>query len=275
MELNQKTERKQFPRKVGLAEFRVLKFNPTRSELNKILGRESREDDKEIEYDYHNSRTGMAGIRIKPVLQDVKTGYITNDLTFFLENTVDKTQDGVKTWYVNAVGDSRCSETEHTLSEWFKKAMTYREAKSGEKDLMKFVRRWITNIELNVEKGGSKNNILLNVERLFKGDVTELNDLVNSEFAGTITCQLYVTTRKDDETKFEQGVFNKDFLNGYCIQYFRHDNKKEVPNFVKEFMENMKGQYGPKGFSVLAEMRDYKPGEDPVASNEALLPFSD
>jgi len=238
------------------------------------MGREDKETDVEIEYGYVNTRTGENGIRVKPVLQDVKTGYITNDLTFFLENTTALSQTG-KTYYVNAVGDSRCVDSEDKLSEWFRKAMTYREAKSGEVELMKFIRRWMTNIELNVERGGHKNNILLDIEKVFKGDFSELNDLVNSEFAGTVTCQLHVTTKKDDETKFDQGVYNRNFLNGYCIQYFRPENKKEIPNFVMEFIEEIKGQYGPKGFWTLSEMRDYVPGEDPVNSGEALLPFNE
>jgi hypothetical protein len=259
MEINEKKEPVEFSKKVGLAEWKVLRFNPTRHELNQILGKEGSEDDKEIDY------SGQ----VKAWLQDVNSGFKT-PATFFIEDEDSVSQNG-KTQYVNAVGKSSYSDSEGNLKDWFKKAMTYRVAKKGEAELMEFVRNWLQDIQLNVDKGGNKNNILLDMAKLFAGDVRELNDLVHSEFAGTTTALACVRTKTTpDGIKQYQNVFNKKFLPGYCIKYFTGSGKT-TPQFVEEFKAEVSGEHGCKDFFVLEPLRDYKEGENPVEKNTAVL----
>lgn len=270
MEINEKKEQKtKFTKKVGLAEWRVLKFNPTHHELNKILGNEDTTDEKEITYG-SRSDNGKDAIRISAWLQEVKTGYKT-PVTFFLEDDDVISEASRKTQYVNAVGKTSYTDSEENLAEWFKKAMTYRKARKGEAELMEFLRNWLQDIELNLEKGGSRNNILLDMSKIFTGNVKELNDLVTSEYAGTIVCDATVRSKKtEDGTKFYQSVYNRRFLPGYCIKYFEGPIKN-TPKFVSDFVDEMKGKYGPKDYFSMDLMRDYVEGENPVDTDAAVL----
>lgn len=268
MEINKTKEQTEFSKKVGLAEWKVLKFNPTRSELNEILGKEAGENDQEIDYT-STSNEGRPTIRVSAWIQDVNTGY-TCPLTFFLED-VDVTSSTGKTQFVNAVGKTSYQGSEATLGEWFKKAMLYRVAKKGEAELMEFVRNWLQDIELNVDKGGNRNNILLDLPKIFKGNLKELNDLVESEFAGTVVATATVRTKMgEDGPKYYQSIYNKHFLPGYCLKYFA-GSAKGTPKFVVDFIEEMKGPYGPKDFFTVEMLRDYKEGENPVSTDSAVL----
>lgn len=260
MEINTKRESTEFSRKVGVAEWRVLKFNPTRYELNQILSKEDSEKDTEPDY----SGTVVAW------LQDVKTGFKT-PVKFFMENEDEIATTG-KTRYVNAVGKSSYADSEENLADWFKKAMTYRVAKKGEAELMEFVRNWLQDIELNVDKGGNKNNILLDINKILQGNVKELNDLIDSEYAGTVVATASIRSKKtEDGTKLYQNIFNKKFLPGYCIKYFNPLNTKMVPNFVEEWKTDVKGEHGCKDYFTLEPLRDYKEGENPVEKDAAIL----
>lgn len=273
MEINVKRESTQQKKQellVGVGEFRILKFNPTRSEKNKIYGREDSEDDQELTYTGLGDE-GQRTVRITAIMEEVVTGHKI-PVTFFLEDK-DATSFSGNKIYVNAVGQSNYADSEANLQDWFKKAMTYRRAKEGEDSLMALISSWLVGIELNIDRGGSKNNILLDVNRLFKGDVTELNDLVNSEFAGTVTSLVMIKTRKDPNTgvvTHDQKVFTKKFLPGYCIKYFK-DFKGEIPSFVGKFITYVKGQHGPKDYKVLEYIRPYDERENPMSSDEPVI----
>lgn len=265
MEINQKKER-DFKLKVGLGEFRVLAFNPTRDELNRLLG--SEREGGEIDYLYEN-KNGKPATRISVWLEEVKSKSRMM-LTFFLEKETAVSRTG-KTQYVNAVGQSSYVDDESNLQDFFIKAMTYRKAHVGEADFMEFMRSWMTGIELNVEKGGNRNNILTDIDKFYKGNCKEIQDLVNSEFAGTVVCPVTVQTKLvDGEIKHYQKVYNKRFLPGYAIKYFENPHA-EYPKSVSRFIDDMKGEFGPKEYFVLEPLRDYDPAENPVESGDTML----
>lgn len=268
MEINKTREQVEFTKKVGAAEWKVLKFNPSRYELNKILGKKEEELGEDIDYT-GMSTAGNRTVRISVWLQDMRSGYST-PVTFFLEDA-DQVSSTGKTQFINAVGKTSYKDHEDNLDDWFKKAMTYRVAKKGEAELMDFVRNWLKDIELNLDKGGAKNNILLDMDRIFRGDLRELNNLVDSEFAGTVTAMATIRSKQTDEgMKQYQSIYNKRFLPGYCIRYFEPD-VKTVPNWVSDYMSDLKGEYGPKDYFVLEPLRDYKDGENPVDSGSAVV----
>lgn len=272
MEINERrTQPSGYGLKVGLAEYKVLAVNPTRQELNKLLGKEDSDEDHDIEYLGTNKENGNTTMRLTFWLQDVKTGFKT-PITFFLENTDDVSQTG-KLRYVNAVGASSYMDAEDNLQDWFKKAMTYRVAKKGECELMEFMRNWMTGIELNVDKGGNRNNILLEMSKLFRGNPTEMKDIANSEFAGTVVCLATIKSKQtEDGTKNYQNVYNRRFLPGNCIRYFTaKKGNKPAPRFVQKFVDEISGEYGPKDYFVVEELRDYREGENPVNTDQAVL----
>ncbi len=272
MEIN--TRKEEYSKKVGIGEFKVLRFNPTRQELNKLLGREDSDTDDELTYT-GTSEERHRTIRLSIWCEEVRTGYKT-PVTLFLEEMDVISQNG-KYQYINAVGSSTYVDKESNLPDWFKKAQSYRAAKKGENELMEFLRSWLVGIELNLEKGGARNNILLDMSKIFSGDVRELNDLVSSEFAGTITLMTVVRARDVQEqgetkTKLYQSVFTKAFLPGNCARYFRTGASGQKPKFVERFVEKViDREYGCKDFYAMEEIRDYKEGENPVASPQAKL----
>jgi hypothetical protein len=274
MEFNQKKETTgDFGKKVGLAEFKVLKFNPTRQELNQILGREDAETDTEIVYTGVSSETNARTIRVTVWLQEVTTGFKT-PVSFFLEDRDLVSRSG-KNQYINAVGAASYVDKEENLQDWFRKAMTYRKAKKGEEELMNFLRGWLVGIELNIEKGGYKNNILLDMNKLFNNNLRELNELITSEYAGTVTALATVKTREIVEegkpvSKQYQNIYNKAFLPGNCMRFFRSATDQK-PKFIQNFIDNIKGEYGCKDFYILEPMRDYVEGENPVSSDQPVL----
>lgn len=282
MEINQSREKRaenqgggsKFPKKVGLAEFKVLAFSPSREELNTLLSKQEGGTDTGEEITYVSTRNGNRSIRVAVWLEDVKTGFKV-PVNFFVEDKASVAKNG-KPQYINAVGRYTYAVSEEKLPEFFIKAKRYRQAKEGEQFLMEFLRNWL-DIELNLEQGGDKNDILLNLEALFSGDVTELRKLASSKHAGTITCIATVRTKVDSDGTVNQyqNVYNKKFLPGNCIRFFRPQKltgqELVKPNFVQKFIEETSGQYGPKDFFVLEEMRDYKENENPVSQTTPII----
>lgn len=265
MEINQRKSQKQ-GKKVGFGEWKVLCFNPTQEQKDKMFGvTESTGEYPEVVYTSENI-SGNDKVNIVVWLEHLKTGFKT-PVTFFLEDEEDTTSTG-KTWYVNSVGTSSCKDSADLLESWFTKAMTFRPARKGEVQLMNFLRSWLQNIELNLEKGGDKNNILPDMKKLFKGNVKELNDLVKSEYAGTVVALATIRTKGDE---IYQNIYNREFLPGYCIKYLTTDFKGEIPTWISRFLTNIKGTYGPKDYFVTEELRDYVEGENPVSSGDAIL----
>ena len=257
MEINQKKERKERTLRIGLAEWQVLGYSLTKEEKDRIYGRKS-EDSEETEY-VGTTPEGVPRVRIEVLLKDVRTGFIT-PLNFWLQKEVAKAENG-KTRYINAVGKTLYANSENELSEWFTKAATYREALVGEGELMEFLRSWLKDIELNLERGGSRNNILLDMSRLFKGDFRELNDLARRECAGTVVAVATVRSKNTpDGMRYYQNVYSKKFLPGYCITYFE-DIDKRRPGMVDKFIEDLKGKYGPTELFSLVPLTEYIPGE--------------
>jgi len=271
MEITKQKERESFSKKVGIGEWKVLAFNPTRKELNQLLGRPDAEDDKEIDYVGENA-DGKKALRLTVWVQDVKSGYKTSQ-TFFLEDVDAKSKSG-KLQFINAVGKSTFKDSEANLDDWFKKALTYRVAKRGEADLMEFVRNWMINVELNVDKGGSRNNILLDMNKLFKGNVKELNDLIRSEYDGTIVSVAMIKTKggaEGEPVKYYQSLYTRKFLPGYCMKYFDGTAKGAMPKYVQEFIDSLEGEYGPKDYFVVEPLRDYVEGENPMSTDSPII----
>jgi hypothetical protein len=196
-------------------------------------------------------------------------------VSFFLED-MDAISSTGKTMYVNAVGATSYVDKEDNLQDWFKKAMTHRVAKKGERELMDFLRSWLVNIELNIEKGGYKNNILLDTAKLFNDNLRELNELITSEYAGTVVLLNTIKTREVEEegktvTKQYENVYNKQFLPGNCMRFFKTDYTGDRPKFVQKFVDEVRGEYGCKDFYYLGELKDYVEGENVMSSDAPIL----
>ncbi len=269
-------------KRVGLFTATVLTVNPTEKEFKEILGMELKEDSKAAEY--VGERDGNTVVRIdfwlentKPNSEGVKDK--PYKLTFFLEDKVRVNKDGNKTQYINSIGSCAWAEDENDLPEWFTKR-DYRAAYHGEEDLFEFMRSWLNKLDYR----DAETALSLEWKKLMKGDVRDIKDQVNGEWAGEVGCSAIVIVKEvEGEIKEYQGIYNRAFVPTFYLKHFRlvdYDNEnvqkalatkssKDLKPYER-FVLRMIGEYGCKDFFSFKDIRDYDPNENPVATNAPL-----
>ncbi len=280
----------EFGKKVGLAELRVLAINPDKAKLNKILGKDDSDDDKEIEY--VSEKDGVDRIRLSFVLENVKTkGTEFHNILMAKANKVN--QDATKIQIVNQTGD--CSwvpfveggdEPDYSLlPEWFTQFQnkakevigkkTYRVAYQGEEDLMIFMRTWLGKANMYPQKAEACTDTILleDADKLFTGNVKELTALLGTAFETTFVGLFGVRTDKDDKTKQYQQIWTKGFLPGNFMKFI--NNGMNFPNDWskkqwEKFQKNAEGEYGFTAFHKLEPLQDYNPAEDLSQADEPV-----
>lgn len=215
-------EQKEFTKDlyVGFTSVKVIGINPTREELNKLLGKDDSPDDKEITY-AGNDQEGNDRMRILFVLKDDK-----NDKIFFhsfnLTNKVRKNKEGDKCQIVN----STCSTSwaplipavdkkgkplvdedgkpvysdkvnESLIQDWFANFTSkekdgskevlgpkkWRPALSGEEELVTLLRSWLGRLDFN----DPETEVFVDTAKLFKENFKELRELISLDEAGAFT----------------------------------------------------------------------------------------
>ena len=258
-------------RKVGYGEFKVIKFNPTREELNEMLGIEDTERE-EINYTSIDSE-GYSKTNVSVWLESTKTKEKFN-LRFTLVDKEVVGKNSGKNQYINNVGETSRAMEEGDLANWFTQFKDRNGSIVGEKQIRKaivgegnfyaFLRAWF-----NINFWSPDAELIIDKRKLFNGNFDELNLYLNSEITQTIVAMLCVRTVEGDEgIKEYQSVFNGAFLPGRMIKGLRmkSDNKQ-----IKKFIENVSGEYGCTDYFSMEEMRDYVTGENLAASNERVV----
>lgn len=270
-------EEKDFPKKVGLFEAKVIAVNPTAEEYADVLGRQLKEDSKATEY-LGTSKDGNARLRIDFWLEEVKS-QDKYKLTFFIENKEKENRDGTKKQYINNIGRCTWADSENNLPTWFKEREN-RVAFVGEEDLYNFLRSWLSNIDFS----SKKSTLQLEFNKLIKGNVKEIKEQINGEWANNIVALATVSTQeKEDGVKEFQNVYNKAFLPPYSIKAFRlldynaegtisglrqKSSKDLKPH--ERFVLNVVGEYGCKDFFTFRELREYNADDNLVSSDKVL-----
>jgi len=270
-------EDKDFPKKIGLFEAKVIAVNPTAEEYADVLGRQLKEDSKATEY-LGTSKDGNARLRLDFWLEEVKT-QDKFKLTFFIENKERENNDGTKLQYINNVGRCTWADSENNLPSWFKER-EYRVAFVGEEDLYNFLRSWLSNIDFS----SKKSTLQLEFNKLIKGNVKEIKEQINGEWANNIVALATISTQeKADGIKEFQNVYNKAFLPAYSIKAFRlvdynraesvsalrNKSNKELKAHER-FVLNVVGEYGCKDYYTFKELRDYNSEDNLVASDKVI-----
>lgn len=299
MKVNQNNNQKQL--RVGYSQFRVVMFNPSRQELNKLLGKEDSDDDKEIEY--VKESTYSYGTEDNKVEKDVTQANVTvwlqevgtdkyYPLTFSLKDHVQYTGDGNKTCFVNQFGKSFYADEQANLPEWFthlkSKRGTFekqvRPALVGERELLEFLKNWLNLDEFNMEN----NFFELPLKNIFKGNFKFLN----SEFLLFMNKDLVVlpltvgTKEKDGVTEEVQRLGKYSLNNKYypqlnaLVNKFKEDDSKPLNKHfeslenkyydIKQFVSNMFSEY-QKDYFVLEIAREYNPEENQLNQASALV----
>jgi hypothetical protein len=270
-------EEKEFAKKIGLFEAKVIAVNPTTEEYADVLGRQLKEDSKATEY-LGTSKDGNARLRLDFWLEEVKTQEKFK-LTFFIENKEKENRDGTKKQYINNIGRCTWADSPNNLPTWFKEREN-RVAFVGEEDLYNFLRSWLSNIDFS----SKKSTLQLEFNKLIKGNVKELKEQINGEWAANIVALATISTKEtEDGVKEYQGVYNKAFLPAYSIKAFRlldynaagtisglrqKSSKDLKPH--ERFVLNVVGEYGCKDFFTFKELRDYNSDDNLVSSDKVI-----
>jgi hypothetical protein len=270
-------EDKEFAKKVGLFEARVIAINPTTEEYADVLGRQLKEDSKATEY-LGTSKDGNARLRLDFWLEEVKS-QDKYKLTFFVENKEKENKDGTKKQYINNIGRCTWADSPNNLPTWFKERDN-RVAFVGEEDLYNFLRSWLSNIDFS----SKKSTLQLEFNKLIKGNVKEIKEQINGEWANNIVAMATVSTQeKEDGVKEFQNVYNKAFLPPYSIKSFRlvDYNKATTVSALRQkaskelkpherFVLNVVGEYGCKDYFTFKELKEYNSEDNLVASGKVL-----
>ena len=274
-----------YSKKVGFDELNVIAFNPTKTELEDLL---NISDMKEPSYlgTYQNSATGkeFPKVAISIWLQGKESKALFN-VRYNIINEVRKNKDGSKMQFINAVGNTAWAADENELKSLSTEANTkegsrkfykefisrdYRPALSGEEKLYDFLQKFT-----NMDTRALDTELSLDTKRLFKGNFSELQELLESEFKDNTLCGCATVravkptpTTEDPNPGFKeyQGMFD-EFLPGGYIRYFQ-EGVKNRPDYVNKFIASMEGEHGCKDFYIVGPIRDYVAGEHPAMSGE-------
>lgn len=274
--------------KYGIAEFKVIGINPNLKELNALLGREAKEDQKEPEY--LSEKDGKDRAKIVFWIQEVLTGWKTK-LEFEITNEEAVTKNGNPIW-VNVVGEN-AKVAKENLQKWFMEfykskddktvigEKNFRKAKVGEAPIYEFMRAWLnrkTSTNVRMDWWNPECNILLDIKRIFRGDISEIKNLWKAEegmnMTDSVVLAVYVDSyEKDNELKYAQKVWPYKIVAGYnmkkfnvCLQTDSWDSSKDT----KKYKDELTGQYGiSKGFR-LESLREFKAEEFLEMTNETI-----
>ena len=270
-------EEKEFPKKIGLFEARVIAVNPTTEEYADVLGRQLKEDSKATEY-LGTSKDGNARLRLDFWLEEVKSKEKFK-LTFFIENKEKENKDQTKKQYINNIGRCTWADSPNNLPTWFQEREN-RVSFVGEEDLYNFLRSWLSNIDFS----SKKSTLQVEFNKLIKGNVKELKEQINGEWATNIVALATINTKEtDDGVKEFQNIYNKAFLPPYSIKAFRlldynaagtiSGLRQKASKDLKpheRFVLNVVGEYGCKDFFTFKELKEYSSEDNLVSSDKVI-----
>ena len=278
-----KKEQKDFVKKIGLFEARVLIINPTLEEYKDVLGFDPKEDSKATEY-LGESKDGNIYLRVAVWLKSVKTDELfSSSISFFLEDKERENKDGTKKQYINNIGQCTWADDQANLPEWFT-TRQYREAFVGEEELYNFVRTWLGNLDYRSEE--TTLDVDANWKQFLKGNVKSLREQIDGEWCTNVVALATVVTKeKDGEIREYQNIFNKAFLPAYGLKHFRlvDYTSEDVLNklaakkprdlkYHEKFVLDVTGEYGCRDAFLLKDLQDFNPNDFITSSDKVILP---
>lgn len=244
---------------VGTGLVTPLIFNPSRSELDKVLGIERDADyEEKPEFEYVKDdatikvkRKGEDGeefedeitckkLTITAWVQENKTEEIF-PINFTLYDVDDVSSTG-KTKYVTQHGKSTYVDSESNLPDWFKftpgkkkMPLSYRVAKKGEASFLEFLAKWTNISPFDIESSLFPENS----KKFWNGDMKELNNLIADFGDSSVMAQFGVRTKdveQEDgstETKEYQTISTKAFASSKYMKFFRNYASKNFDGLMK------------------------------------------
>lgn len=284
-------EQKEFAKKfyVGFTTVKVVAVNPSREEINKLVGKEDSPDDKEMVY-LGEDQEGNERLRLAFWLKDVKTGELY-PYSFNLTNKERRNKDNTKVQIINSTCgttwvpvDENGKVDESAIPNWFTTftdrenqvlgTKKWRKALAGEEELGTLLRSWLG--KLNFMDADTE--VLVDTKKLFKENYKELRELITldekDEFTGEgydtpFVALLGVRTDEADSTKKYQQVWGKGFLSESFMKYINNGGENG-PKFSseytkkvwKKFKDEVTGDYGFDGYTELVALKEYDESKD-------------
>lgn len=227
-----------FKRYIGVAPVSIVALNPTKAQMEEIYGSAP---DEEPVYVSETERNGekFQQVRLNFLVRTEAAKCngidIIMPLTVFLVNTYEISNDGQKVCVVNKYGESAYIPIEdadkgvlpETVAKWFSPE-GMRKAYRGERDLVALLKRFlvIPNRTYIDRKSGEKVQIknledaeaqLSRIPDYFKGDVSEIREIIASQPNNKIKIAVGVRTTEDNRQY--QDIYTKLIL-GYRVTNF-------------------------------------------------------
>jgi hypothetical protein len=287
----------------GVAEVKVIAFNPTLEEYEKIYGPKENEGSEEVkEPEYLKQKDGEEMLLATFIVEVVggKFDGKKQKIVFPIIKKEDLKDSG-NTLFVNDKGETSYIDLEENLKEFFthvkkwdnsaRQMYNFRECKIrkgfvGEKAFLEFITMWL-NLDFSLD---ADTEIWLDMNKLFSGDFREIKQVVNSFSPQTVLTAWHVkTVEGEDGIKQYQNIFRGAFSNtrtrksnliavfnnlsekGVDWKVWCQNNEKDwnLRNF-RRFIDQVTGEYGPDGF-VLQPLGEYDPNSDLATSRETKV----
>lgn len=273
---NQKETKKFY---VGLTNVKIVAINPNRNELNKLLGREDKDEDKEIDYlsEYEDKKRVRINIWLRDQTNDNLYNHSFNILD---EERLNKTGD--KYQYINSTCTTTWIDDEDNLPSWFinfedfqtKEVLgskKYRKALQGEDELVTIVRSWLGKLNWNHQD----TEVEINTKKLLSGNFKELQSQIDGDYDTSFTVLLGVKTvepkeGEEGENKQYQSIYTKTILPSSFMKFI--NNNFTFPNerttkIWNKFKLEISGDYGPDFYYELEVISEYNKAKDLAATS--------
>ena len=277
-------EVKEWKKSTGFFEAEVLCFNPDREKLEQLLGVTLDKDpeylgqaSEEVELADGSKKTiPYTRLDIVVWVKDVKTD-AKRSIRFYLRDLPKIKQDKTKAQYINNIGTLSWADKDENLPDWFKQR-PFRKAHQGEENLYAFVTNWLGKVDFKDPDA----SLDFDWSRLMKGNVTELNQQINSDYAQTITCLCLISVNdKSGEKKEYEQVYNEGFMPGYCMKEVRlktlsddeyvkkaiATEKKKRSKLQRFMIDIFEPEHGIKDYFTTGELKEYDPKDNIVATD--------
>lgn len=223
----------------------VLAINPTVEQLKSVLGfEEPREPAAYLGTDNNGNRNVRLDIWVQPTGTEIKQKF-----SLFVSDAEVVTQDGNKKQYTNAHGQFGyfpSAEVPENFAKFFS-AEGLRTAYQGEEKLVNFIQALA-----NLKMGKAGDDVTLNYDQLFEGNLSEIQDVltqVNAE-GNTVGLMFGVRTvpQEDGTTKQYQDVYTKAFF-------------RPTDDLNQKFTEQLNDPYGAwdRDYQNSTEFQTYSP----------------
>ena len=272
-EQRQQTET-ELTRFVGFTQVQVRAINPTRDQLNKLLDREGKEDDKELTYTSEDDE-GNKRVRLTFWLySEDKNKFFPHSFNLTKKEVVSK--DKTKTQYINSTATTTWVDDEANLPLWFSNFLEkdtekvlgkkkVRKAYLGEAELAVLLRAWLGRFNFNSVKA----DVSIDIDKLLREDYSELRSLIDSDYDTPFVALTGVRTDETDIEKQYQQVYGKAFLPVNFYKNILKGNKFPAGYAQKtwdKFEKDVMGEHGFKAYFELVPLCEYNPEKDPAVS---------